>query len=250
MSDPSSRMEALKKSGAIDACSWDGMEDYLTAELCRPSVEFVAKRGDETKGGGRKRRRHDSAESAEDLDDERRKSYDDGGVSKLVGICLVLAADEESWKRASSALDNMPDHDDEAESNDGSNSDDESDAESRTDDITASIMLSSLANLNPVQARKLQQCALDVGMGGHDPWRALLMELSSVKTLEWEVALEASRLVMKEKMDRLVKGGEVCRELVAKYPEEKEALDAVEVLRGVEMSLLSNALDILNIPFR
>ena len=85
----------------------------------------------------------------EDLDDERRKSYDDGGVSKLVGICLVLAADEDSWKRASSALDNMPDHDDEAESNDGSNSDDESDAESRTDDISASIMLSSLANLNP-----------------------------------------------------------------------------------------------------
>lgn len=52
------------------------------------------------------------------------------------------------------------------------------DDESRTDDITASILLSSVANLSPEQSTKLRQLALDMGRSGHDPWRALLLNLA------------------------------------------------------------------------
>jgi hypothetical protein len=86
------------------------------------------------------------------LSDRERCSYDDGGISKLIGIWLVLLADTQAWLRTSKSIDNIPGSDNQADkeedlgSNDSASSDDEDDNESRSDDITASVILSSLAD--------------------------------------------------------------------------------------------------------
>lgn len=58
-------------------------------------------------------------------------------------------------------------------------SDDDNDAaSSRYDDITASILLSALANLSDKQCDEMKELALSVGSDGNDPWRALLLNLA------------------------------------------------------------------------
>lgn len=146
------------------------------------------------------------------LSDRERCSYDDGGISKLIGICLVLLADTQAWLCTSKAMDNIPGSDNQVDkeedlgSNDRASSDDEDDNESKSDDITASVILSSLADMAPEQSINLQQLALDVGMGGHDPWRALLSQVRSSKVLNWNTAVKAAKLAIQAKLDRLNDG--------------------------------------------
>lgn len=265
----SSRIEALKKSGAVDTCPWDGMDECLSAELSLPSIVFTkaittgtgAKPSKDVAVRLRKRQRDEVEYGQDDISNEERSSYDDGGISKLIGICLVLAADDEAWKRTSAAIDNIPDNANQQEDGDQSESGDdcpsseeENETESRYDDIAASVLLASLGNLTPQQSTKLQQRSLDVGMGGHDPWRALLLELgnmtNSKQMLKWDIAFEAAKLVIHERLDRLVRGEERCRKIKSACPQEQEALDTIQTLQLVEKSLLSNALQILDIPFR
>ncbi|KAL3781297.1 hypothetical protein HJC23_006521 [Cyclotella cryptica] len=265
-----SRIEALKKSGAIDTSPWDGMDECLSAELSSPSSEFMksvtgSNSGQQSKDvGDRLRKRpRDEVECEQDNDrNEKRSSYDDGGISKLIGICLVLAADGETWQRSATAMDNIPidngneneDRDESESGEDDSASGEENETESRSDDIAASVLLASLGNLTPKQSTKLQQRSLDVGMGGHDPWRALLLELSNMgnskTTLKWEIALEAAKVVIQDRMDRLMGGEESCQRLQKTCPEEQGALETIHTLQLVEKSLLSRALKILDIPFR
>jgi hypothetical protein len=258
-----SKMEALKKSGAIETSPWDGMENYLTAELSLPSSDFSKamknNNGRQSNGAamsGNKRQRDDVESSQPVLSDRERCSYDDGGISKLIGICLVLLADTQAWLRTSKAIDNIPgsdnqvDEEEDLESNVSASSDDEDDNESRSDDISASVILSSLADMTPEQSINLQRLALDVGMGGHDPWRALLSQVHSSKTLKWDTAVKAAKLVIQAKLDRLNEGQVIYNALVNEHSKEKEILDAIQTLRLVEKSLLSDALDILDVTFR
>lgn len=220
----SDKIQALKQSGAIDVSPWDGI-DELTAELCKPSSNTFLQGNDKGKDSPRlSSSEHENA------------TADDGGVSKLIGIFLVLLADEEAWERASIALQsiheenefdnnsesasttnsNLNNHcknpldenavtnhqanntrndvgqgktDDEDEDDDSvavsdqekenneDDGEDDDDNESRTDDITASILLSSICNLSPKQTLQMKQLALDVGMNDNDPWRALMLNL-------------------------------------------------------------------------
>jgi hypothetical protein len=251
------RIDVLKKSGAIDTSPWDGMDECLSAELSSPSSVFI--KSIQTGNAGkhskdfalrlRKRQRDEVDSEQDDISYEERSSYDDGGISKLIGICLVLAADDETWKRTSTAVDNIiPDNAEQNEDGYQSESDEacpsseeENETESRSDDITASVLLASLGNLTQKQSTKLQQRSLDVGMGGHDPWRALLLELSNMtnskKTLKWEIALEAANLVVQERLDRLMGGEESCHRIKTTCPEENVALGTTQALQLVERSL-------------
>jgi hypothetical protein len=257
ITDIESKIEALKKSGAIDSSSWDGMEDCLTAELSSPSPEFIntSAINRETSSKvvfGKKRKRGQD----DQMNDEDRVKYDDGGVSKLIGTCLVLLSDTESWQRASKAIENLPDHaaqeqnDDEDSRSGDSESNDEDDEESRTDDIAASVLLSSLANMTPRQSTHLQQIALDVGTGGHDPWRALLIQVYNSKALKWDMAIRAAKLVIEKKMTRLNTGEDVYKSFIKENSDkEKDVMGAIQVLRDVERSLLTRALNVLDIPW-
>lgn len=101
------RMEALKQSGAIDESPWDGLNgwEYVTAEISMPSKSFVSahlnKNNTDDKSGNnsKKRRWNYDISGGRDI-----SLYDDGGISKLIGICLVLMANEEEWQRISTGL--------------------------------------------------------------------------------------------------------------------------------------------------
>ncbi len=103
-----SRMEALKKSGAIDESPWDGLNgwEHVTAEISLPSKSYSAAHlksdihvDHNGNNNSDKRRRKDiySQETENSV-------FDDGGISKLIGICLVLMVDEDAWQRASTTL--------------------------------------------------------------------------------------------------------------------------------------------------
>lgn len=324
------RLEALKQSGAIDDSPWDGMKgwDHVTAELSLPSSSFMQRFEEEKKhqtrddagavGLKRKLNKNDGSHSNSDMNDEERSAYDDGGVSKLIGICLVLSADEESWQRASRSLNEMErtitavddgegteksgkggKHNNDTDEEDENNSDagncdessDEDDEESRSDDITAAALLSSFANLSSEQSMQLQQRALNVGSGGHDPWRALLLDLidfedgvdmkkkrkrssqsdsggEAKQSVSWSVAFDASKAAIQQRMDKLVEGEKACeavksgiktgrsgtdecveKEAKLTASEQEEALGTIAVLRGVEKSILLQALGVLESSF-
>jgi hypothetical protein len=235
------------------------MEDCLTAELTSPSPEFInmtasnqEKHANVVSGKKRQRDQEDHA-----INDEDRAKYDDGGVSKLIGACLVLLSDKKSWHRVSMAINNLRDpaskeeNEEDVNSNDSESNDEDEEEESRSDDITASILLSSLANMTPKQSAHLQQLALDVGMGGHDPWRALILQICSSKALKWDMAIQAAKLVIEKKRARLNTGEEVFKALMKENKcKEKDVLEAIQMLRVVERSLLTRALNILDAPFR
>ena len=256
VTDIESKIHVLQVAGAIDTSSWDGMEDYLTAELSSPSKEFVKwtkGQNQSTKSvvSGIKRQRDIDESKEVGLNDEERRRYDDGGISKLIGICLVLLIDKECWQRTSKVVDGIlgsATNDD-----DVSNGQDiEDDDESRLDDIAASALISSLSNMTPEQSEKLQQRAYNIGMGGHDPWRAILSDLlvCNSEVFKWDMAVQAAKLVIQKRMNRLITGGDICKALRKTHLEQREVFDAIQSLRMVEKSLLTKSLDILDIPFR
>lgn len=181
ISQLSSRLDALKLSGALDESPWDGLDGHLTAEIARPArplMEWLrasSRAKNHPKRGGENKT---SPKNTEDI-----PTYDDGGLSKLVGIFLVLLADDAAWERASNALQKLDNDHEENRSFDGCEDEDDecSDAslESRKDDITASILLSAIFHLSPQQTEALLQVALHTGAGGNDPWRALLDEIAT-----------------------------------------------------------------------
>ena len=179
----SSRLEALKMSGALDESPWDGMQGNWTAEIGRPAESFLQTFCPSSQTQNHSKRGRENEVSPKNTED--RSAYDDGGLSKLVGAFLVLLADDAAWERAFIAMKNFDnDHKkisstgNEADSCESEAEDDErsedSDESGRKDDITASILISSIANLSPQQTEELLQVALYVGMNGHDTWRALL----------------------------------------------------------------------------
>jgi hypothetical protein len=247
----SSRIQALKQSGAIGESPWDGMANHLTAELTNPSESF------------RSHSKH--------IKDYRtcmdQSDYDDGGVSKLVGVFLVLLADDDAWERASAALGSMGDmvsrhkrtsgeiddshgdknndgafpHTIDSESEIQGESDDASDELSRTDDITASVLLSSIANLTDKQSKELQKFAQSAGRGEHDPWRALLFDLvrldyssrneervtkriktrqtstTAKQSIKWEVIFEATKSAICDRLNKSRDGETACGSLITDF---------------------------------
>ncbi|KAL3808153.1 hypothetical protein ACHAXA_003551 [Cyclostephanos tholiformis] len=297
------RIQALKKSGAIDVSPWDGMTDFLTAELTNPSNSFLS--------------HSNHIEGSRICKDQ--SDYDDGGVSKLIGVFLVLLADDDAWERASAALRSIDDiisrrkrlsgemddsrsdekHEDASPNNIGSEDEvqseanDDDDELSRTDDITASVLLSSLANLSDKQCEELQKCALSAGRGGHDPWRALLFYLvrldysnrddkqvaKRIKTrqgsttaresIPWTLIFEATNSAICDRLNKSIEGEMACESLIhdlanqhmksgknhgdESYGEEElsvedglEAINVVNILRGIEKDILVQAVEILN----
>ena len=247
----SSRIQALKQAGAIDESPWDGMDDCLTAELSRSSEAFLSSQLNQSKETGN---------SNEDTVD--RTVYDDGGVSKLIGIILVLLADDSAWERASIALQNVgtnADSEDEGDNvgkyndgktdSEGDENDSHDEDESRTDDITAAVLLSSIANLSPQQSTVMKQIALDVGLGGHDPWRALLLHLFHIDNgtgndgerdtkrqkihqemmakpdhddkastcIHWSLIFEAATEAVRQRMNISLEGRALCKELLDSF---------------------------------
>jgi len=186
-----SRLDALKLSGALDESPWDGLDGHWTAEIARPAQSFLrpaqsflqSLRASSQAKNHPKRGRENGTSP---MNTEDKVAYDDGGLSKLIGIFLVLLADESAWERASFALRNFDNDHQESRSSGGSGSeaedDEHSDAsdESRKDDITASILLSGIFHLSPEETDALLQVALHAGAGGNDPWRALLDEIANV----------------------------------------------------------------------
>ena len=260
VTDLESKIHALQTSGAIDTSTWDGMEDYYTLELSLPSKEFLKYTKDEANMtiaavlNGRKRGRDMDEPKPHIYSDGERSRYDDGGISKLIGVCLVLLTDQETWQRVSQGLESMIcTNDDEEEDlgSDDSASDESSEgSDSRSDDIAASILVSSLANMTPKQSLNLKQLALDIGMGGHDPWRALLGQVCVTNTLKWDMAIKAAKIVIQKRTVRLNQGEEITEALLNKFAEEKEILGSIQSLRMAEKTLLSQACDILdNVPF-
>ena len=135
------------------------MDDYLTAEVTYPSNSLL------------------SLSSQNSPQYKEQSDNDDGGLSKIICIFLVLLADDDDWKRASASLDHL--HISAIEIDGVCESDDDNDAaSSRYDDITASILLSALANLSDKQCDEMKELALSVGSDGNDPWRALLLNLA------------------------------------------------------------------------
>ena len=132
-----------------------------------------------------------------------------------------------------------------ADQDDCSGGEEEED-DSRSDDIVASVLLSSLANMTPEQSVQLQQLALDVGMNEHDPWRALLAQVCKAKVLRWDMAIQAAERVIQTRTTRLNKGEHFYRSCAKDdREEERDVLHAIQALRDVERSLLTQALKIL-----
>ncbi|KAL7535770.1 hypothetical protein ACHAXR_006720 [Thalassiosira sp. AJA248-18] len=276
------KIQALKQSGAIDESPWDGMED-LTAELTKPSRLFLS-----------------HLETGKECDDDGGDGsiYDDGGVSKLVGIFLVLLADDEAWERASMALQSIDDdggnngmshegkngrnneHTDKQKNievapsqtdneDDMDDAEEDDDDESRTDDVTASVLLSSIANLSLSQSMQMKQVALDVGMGGNDPWRALLLSLvhmdeetchgernskvrklheettpaseraNSKRGIPWKLIIEVARCAIRHRLNKSLEGDELCKHMFDRFetkPTAKVGSDTSARTRGTEKS--------------
>lgn len=279
------RIQALKKSGLVDESPWDGMDERLTAELTRPSQSFLESLS------------QSQSKIHDDGLNKDQSAYDDGGVSKLVGIFLVLLADDDAWKRASTALQNIANQDvhngnktdNEDDGDDDSKGEGNEDDESRIDDITSSVLLSSIANLSPKQCMNLQQMALDIGRGGNDPWRALLLCLVHMKdenvshqkhkkrktltqkekalaNIPWAHVLDTAKVAICNRRNKLLKGEKESQTLVdtlssknksnrdMKTADKKhddqtemhlEAINTISILRGVEKSILDQAIEIL-----
>ncbi len=182
ISQLSSRLDALKLSGALDESPWDGLDGHLTAEIARPTQPLLEWLRASCQAKNHPKRGRENKASPKNT--EEKLTYDDGGLSKLVGIFVVLLADDAAWERASNALQNF-DFDNDCEENrssDGCEAEDDersdASAESRKDDITASILLSAVFHLSPQQTEALLHVALHAGAGGNDPWRALLDEIA------------------------------------------------------------------------
>ena len=259
------RIQALKQSGAIDVSPWDGMDDYLTAEVTYPSISFL------------------SLSSQSSRQYKEQSDYDDGGLSKIICIFLVLLADDNDWKRASASLDHL--HISTIEKDEVCESDDDNDvASSRSDDITASILLSALANLSDKQCNEMKELALSVGSDGNDPWRALLLNLAcllnstnsdcertskrkkigteeqnvSQSCIDWKGIIEATKAAVRNRL-RMSLEGEVNIKIDEhdndethignKFSAEEKikAIHAVRILRGIERGILEQALEILDL---
>lgn len=178
----SSRLAALKLSGALDESPWDGLDGHWTAEIARPAkpfLESLLSASSESKYNPK--RGEENRTSPMNMEDEL--AYDDGGLSKLVGTFIVLFADDAAWERALNALEHFSINVEgstgsvasEAEDDERSDTSDES----RKDDIIASVLLSAIFHLSPQQTDALLKVALEKGAGGNDPWRALLDEIST-----------------------------------------------------------------------
>ena len=298
------RIQALKQSGALGESPWDGMVDHLTAELTNPSKSFLS---------------HQT--HIQDYRTSTDPSYnDDGGVSKLVGVFLVLLADDEAWERASMALGRISDmvgrhkrtsvEIDNSENNEDaslynidndseiqSESDDDDDELSRTDDITASVLLSSIANLTEKQSEELQKFALSAGRGEHDPWRALLFDLvrldcssrnderaakrtktrqasnTAKESIQWKVVFEATNSAICDRLNKSLEGKTACESLFTGFANQNttpginhgdeshggeelsaedrvDAINVVNILRGIEKGILVQAIEILEMSLR
>lgn len=180
ISQLSSRLDALKLSGALDEPAWDGL-DGLTAEIARPAQPLLEWLRASSRAKNCPKRGRENKTSPKNMEDE--PAYDDGGLSKLVGIFVVLLADDAAWERASNALQKLDNDHEENGSFDGCEDEDDecsyASVESRKDDITASILLSAIFDLTPKEKESLLQVALHAGAGENDPWRALLDEITN-----------------------------------------------------------------------
>ena len=228
----SSRLDALKLSGALGESPWDGLDDHWTAEIARPAQAFLESPRASV-GGGENR--------ASSMNLEDKQAYDDGGLSKLVGIFVVLLADDADWERASNALQDFNYDIEESRNSDGSEADgdecsDTSD-DSRKDDITASLLLSSILHFSAQQTDTLLQVALDKGAGGNDPWRALLDEIQTCDTstsepkakkrkkssndtntsVQLRVAFEAAMAALLNRRAKIIEGESACQNIIAQY---------------------------------
>jgi hypothetical protein len=229
----SSRLDALKLSGALGESPWDGLDDHWTAEIARPAQAFLES-PHASVGGGENRA------SSMNLEDEQ--ACDDGGLSKLVGTFVVLLADDAAWERASNALQDF-NYDIEESRNSGGNEADgdecsDTSDDSRKDDITASLLLSSIFHFSPQQTDTLLQVALDKGAGGNDPWRALLDEIcacdatstskpqakkrkkssnDSYTSVLLRVAFEAAMTALLNRRAKIIEGESACQNILAQY---------------------------------
>lgn len=114
-----------------------------------------------------------------------------------------------------------------------------------------------MANLNASQTQKLRQLALNVGQDDNDPWGALLLFVSEVKTINktkdfnnnvdemrkkqkignsdgnatpnaitngllWKLAVEAARLAIQKRMDVLLEGEKTCVSLLEELLRESQ----------------------------
>ena len=290
--------QALKQSGAIGESPWDGMDDYLTAELALSHSNNVR-----------------NCRTSKD-----QSHYDDGGVSKLVGVFLVLLADDDAWERASTALGSIDNigsrHKNKTGEMHGSHCDDNfleashinidikdkvesessDDDSSRTDDITASVILSALANLSDNQCEELQQLALAAGRGGHDPWGILLFDLVRLEnsnndgeraakrkktqasttagdSIHWKVIFEATNSALIGRLSKSLEGETACESFIhslanqhakpdgnhgdetpngeeLSVEDKLEAINAVNILRGIEREILVRAVENLDMTSR
>lgn len=293
----SSRLAALKLSGALDESPWDGLDGHWTAEIARPAQPFLesllsvsseskynSKRGEENR--------------ASPMSKEDELAYDDGGLSKLVGTFVVLFADDAAWKRASNALQDFDTNLEESKSSVASEAEDDerSDTsdESRKDDIIASLLLSAIFDLSPEQTDGLLKVALEKGSGGNDPWRALLDEISTCddtstskqqskkrkissdkdihntnttctsrnlptsssqpRQVLLRAAVEAAKTALLLRRAKLIEGESSCQNLSVDPEAEKnevneakvQARKTIKILRGVEKSILDQAIEILS----
>ena len=186
----SSRLDALKLSGALDESPWDGLDGHLTAEIARPAQPiqpFLESLRASSESESKNIPKRGGENRTSPMNTVDKLACDDGGLSKLVGTFVVLLADDNAWERASNALQNFNNDIEESRSSGGSEAegDECSDSDdSRKDDITASLLLSAIFHLSPQQTDVLLQVALDKGAGGNDPWRALLEEICTISTSE------------------------------------------------------------------
>ena len=135
----------------------------------------------------------------------------------------------------------------------------------------------------------LQQMALDIGRGGNDPWRALLLCLVHMKdesvsqqkhkkrktltqkekalaNIPWAYVLDTAKVAICNRRNKLLKGEKESQTLVdtlssknksncdmktvdTKHDEQTEmhleAINTISILRGVEKSILDQAIEIL-----
>lgn len=225
----SSRLDALKLSGALGESPWDGLDDHWTAEIARPAQAFLESPRASVRDG---------ENTASSMNMKDKQAYDDGGLSKLVGTFVVLLADDAAWERASNALQDFNYDIEESRSSGGSEGkgDECSDTsdDSRKDDITASLLLSSILHFSAQQTDTLLQVALDKGAGGNDPWRALLDEICAATptsepkakkrkkssndtnaSVQLRVAFEAAMAALLNRRAEIIEGESACQNILA-----------------------------------
>ena len=202
----SDRTAVLCLAGAVASSPWDGLTDTYTVELTR----------------------------------------DGGGCAKLIGVCLALAADDETWVKAKKAAEEAAEGVKQAAAQEEEGEDDDESTDG-ADDAAAAALVAALLDITGEDAVALGELAAAEGGEEGDPWPAILAQAAEESHGASREAMDAAADAALDAVRRRRAALDDARAPPPAQPPDDDlmqsAWQAAVGLRGVERTILQQAGD-------